>query len=131
MIFVQTEHDDYFPQAIRNWTLEGIVCNISPARAFRYADNREGVMQNFVIVEELAKSLGAAMYQYKIRSWNVLVENLNMTKNRTYRFKYNLKPAFSKNVYPGQGLFEIHLTPYSSIVELAPETKRLVKNLCL
>ena len=93
--FEQTKPDKHFPQAVRNRTLEGIVCNIFPARALHYTDNHEGVMQNFVVVDELAKSIGAAIYRYKITSWNVLVENLNVTKNRNYRFsQYNLKPAF-------------------------------------
>ena len=91
--FEQTEPDKYFPQAVRNRTLEAIVCNIFPVHAFHYSDNREGIMQSFVVVDELAKSLGAAIYRYKITSWNVLVENLNVTKNKTYYFsKYNFAP---------------------------------------
>ena len=79
--FEETEPDESFPQAVRNRPLESVACNILPARAFRYADNHEGIMQNFFIVDELVKSLGAAIYQYKITSWNVLVEHLNVMKN--------------------------------------------------
>ena len=54
---------------------------------------------------------------------------------RTYRLsKYKLTPSPSKTVYPGQGVFDIHLMPYSSIVELATEANRLKKTvvtLCL
>ena len=39
--FDQMQPDEYFPQAVRNGTVEGVVCNIFPARAFHYADNRE------------------------------------------------------------------------------------------
>ena len=93
--FVQTKPDDYFPQAVKKTKLEGIGCNIFPDRAFRYVDNSEGVMQSFVIVDELVKALRAVIYQYKITSWNVLIKNLNVTKNRTYRFsKCNLKAVF-------------------------------------
>ena len=126
--FEQTEPDEYFPQAVGNGTLEGVVCNIFTAHVFHYFNNREGIMQRFIMVDKLAKSFRAAIHQYKITSWDVLLENLNVMKNRTYHFsKYNSKPAFFKNMYPGQGVFEIHLMPYSSIVELAPEMNRLVK----
>ena len=115
--------DQYNTQTKKHVFLKKVVCNIFSACTFRYAGNREGVIQSFFIVDELTKSLGAAIYRYKITSWDVLVENLNVVQNRTYRSsKHTFKPTFSKNVYPGQGVFEIHLTPYSSIVELTPET---------
>ena len=97
--FDQTQPDEYFPQAVRNGTLEGVVCNIFPARTFHYADNREGLVQSFIVVDMLVKNLGAAIHRNKITTWNALVENLNVKKSSFS--KYNLKLALSEKYVSG------------------------------
>ena len=83
--FDQTQPDEYFPQAVRNGMLDGVVCNIFSAYTFDYADNCEGLVQSFIMVDTLM-NLGAAIYRYKITSWYALVENLNAKKNSIYRY---------------------------------------------
>ena len=53
--FDQTQPDEYFPQAVRNGTLEAVVCNIFSARAFHYTDDQDGSVQSFIVVDTLAK----------------------------------------------------------------------------
>ena len=119
---VQTNLGIYFPQAVRNGSLNGVVSVILPSRLFLYPNGDAGLLQNFVVLDELAKKLGSSIWRYNITAWNEQAENLNVMTNRTYRFyKYKLKLSVSKTAYPGKSVFDIHLTPYSSIVELAAE----------
>ena len=96
---------------------------IFPAYLFLFCNSNAGLVQSIIVVDELAKRLGSLIWHYKITAWNAAAENLNVKTNRTYRFtKYKLKSSVAETVYLGQGVFYIHLTPYSSIAELAPET---------
>ena len=102
--------------------LEGVVSILLPSRSFLYPNGDTGFVQSFIVLDELAKSLGSSIWCYKITAWNTQADNLNMIINRTYHFsKHKLKPLVSKTAYPGQGVFDIHLTPYSTIVVLAAE----------
>ena len=59
--FDQTHPNEYLPEVVRNGMLEGVVCNIFPARVFLNADNCECLVQRFIMVDTLAKNLGVAV----------------------------------------------------------------------
>ena len=129
--FSKTTPDVYFPQVMRNGMLEGIESNILHSWSFLYPNGYAGLMQNFIVLDELAKRLGSSIWHYKINTWNLQAGNLNVMTNRTYRFfKYTLKPFVSKIADRGKRVFDIHLTPYSAIVVLAAEANRFKHNLC-
>ena len=95
---------------------------IFPAYLFLFCNSNAGLVESIIVVDELAKRLGSLIWHYKITAWNAAAENLNVKTNRTHRFtKYKLKASAAKTVYPEKRVFNIHLTPYSSIAEFAIE----------
>ena len=88
--------------------------------SFTYSDGNVGLLQTLIVLDELAKCIGSSTWQYIIfMAWNAEVNNL-MDTNIMYRFsQYKLKQSTSKKSYPGQGKFGMHLSSFSTIIELA------------
>ena len=92
-----------------------------PSHSFTYPNYSTGLVQSFIVLDELAKRLGAATWCNKIMMWNEQADNLNFEINRTYRFSQcKLKPTTAKTSYPGQGEFDANLSSFSIIIELVP-----------
>ena len=91
---ILTMSDAYFPQVVWNGTLDGIVSVILPSRLFLYPNGDAGLVQSFIVLDEMEKWLVSSIWHYKITAWNEQAENLNVMRNRTYHFsKYKLKPT--------------------------------------
>ena len=107
IINFQTDSDVYFPQAIQNGLLDGVMSILLPLCSFTYPNGDAGLVEIFIVLDELAKRLGSPIWHNKLTSWNEQAENLNVSANRTYRFsKYKLKLSVSKTAYPGQDVFD-------------------------
>ena len=86
--------DNYF---LTDGMFKGDVTNILLASEFRYPNDRDGLVQNFIVVDELLKRLGGDVYCYLVVSWNKLAECLNVTNNSHFRFyQYKTKPVTIK-----------------------------------
>ena len=57
----QTDPDVYFPQAIRNELLDDLVSILLPLRSFTYSKGDAGLVQIFIVSDELLKRLRSSI----------------------------------------------------------------------
>ena len=48
----------YFARSIQSGTIDGVVSIVFPSHSFTYPGENVGLVQNFIVLDELAKHLG-------------------------------------------------------------------------
>ena len=77
--------------------MDGAVSNLFPPHSFMYADSASGLVQSFIIVNELEWKFDNTLWRYKIAAWSSQAKKLNVAENKTYRFmQCKLKPYTTK-----------------------------------
>ena len=102
--------------------MDGVVSNLFPPNSFMFVEGSSGLVQSLIIVDKLVQKLGDTLWRYKINAWNEQNKKLNVEYSRTYHFaQCKLKSCMTSiKSYPGQSEFDVNLSPFSSVVGLAP-----------
>ena len=121
--FSASDPDSYFNRSIQSGTVYGVEHILFLPQSVTYPDGHVGLIQTIILLDELANHFGSSKWHYKFTAWNEQSENVNKKTNKTYCFaQYKLKSAISQISYHEQEKFDVHLSLFSTIVELASET---------
>ena len=89
---------------------------------FKIKSGGFGLVQSFVIVDMLARSLDQDVWRFKITAWNSDVSKLMIEVGKCYTISHcKIKPTNNSTNYPGQADYELHMTRTSKITETSQE----------
>lgn len=97
-------------------SVEGRISYVSPISSFEYGDGTKGMVQNYILTDEVAQRNMQEIQTYRITAWNAQVLNHLLEKGNYYRISNIAWRKNSWNRLPEhQCSFDIHLKKSSSI----------------